>query len=136
MPKYAARSDANQQEIKFIVHGVVVPKQSTRIRIDQWGRVRTYPSKRVKDWQSTVCVYATLELINHVDFVMFECPVKAEYKFYLPDRRHRDLDNCAKGISDALEGVLFKNDIQIEELHLYKYVDKENPRVEVVIGRI
>lgn len=47
------------------------------------------------------------------------------YKTYL-----RDIDSSLKVILDALEPI-YENDRNIEELHVYKKIDKENPRIEV-----
>ena len=43
-----------------------------------------------------------------------------------------DLDNIAKGICDALNGIAWKDDKQITDLYVGKRYD-ENPRVEVDI---
>lgn len=51
---------------------------------------------------------------------------------YRPQRRG-DLGNLLKVTEDALQGVLFENDSQIEELHWYKHDDKHSPRVEVEV---
>jgi crossover junction endodeoxyribonuclease RusA len=60
-------------------------------------------------------------------------PVTLELKFYLPDRIRRDIDNLAKTVLDALNKVAFKDDSQIDVLHLYKAYDKEDPRTEVFL---
>jgi crossover junction endodeoxyribonuclease RusA len=44
-----------------------------------------------------------------------------------------DLLNRDKVLCDALEGILYKNDKQIAEAHLYRFDDPENPRVEVEV---
>lgn len=50
--------------------------------------------------------------------------------------RAGDLDNRAKCCLDSLQGVLYVNDSQIIELHMYRYEDPERPRVEVEITRL
>lgn len=57
-------------------------------------------------------------------------PLEVTATFYL--RFDRDIDN-AKLLFDALEGVVIKNDRQIESLHLFKEKDRENPRVEIEV---
>lgn len=38
---------------------------------------------------------------------------------YPPDRRRRDLDNCLKGLQDAMERAgVFENDYQITDIHM------------------
>lgn len=43
-----------------------------------------------------------------------------------------DADNCLKAICDALNGVAWKDDVQVVDLHLRKRF-AETPRVEVII---
>lgn len=50
---------------------------------------------------------------------------------YFGNNRANDIDNYLKIILDAAEGILFENDSQITELHVFKEYDKENPRVEL-----
>jgi Holliday junction resolvase RusA-like endonuclease len=51
----------------------------------------------------------------------------------MPDRRKRDLDNCFKSISDALNKLLYNDDEQLDELHVFRYLDIAHPRVVVSI---
>lgn len=48
-------------------------------------------------------------------------------------RKSGDIDNIFKCLLDSMQGVLYKNDSQIVELHAYRGDDKDNPRVEVSI---
>jgi len=52
-------------------------------------------------------------------------PVKVSIIFSFSDKRRRDVDNYAKAILDCLTGVLYKDDSQIIELHLYKKLNAE-----------
>ena len=52
---------------------------------------------------------------------------------YLGTKRKTDIDAFLKIILDAGEGVLYENDNQITELHVFKEYDKENPRIELSI---
>ena len=69
-----------------------------------------------------------------------QCPKKpldgqisVSVRLYWPDARKRDLDNI-KGLLDSFTGVLWGDDSQIVELHIRKEVDRNNPRVEIVIN--
>lgn len=50
-----------------------------------------------------------------------------------PDRRVRDLDNVAKQIQDACNGVLWYDDSQIAKLEVERAINPSNPRVEVLL---
>jgi crossover junction endodeoxyribonuclease RusA len=53
--------------------------------------------------------------------------------YYFPDKRKRDIDNFSKLWMDAGTGILWEDDSQINELHLYKFIDKEKSRIEIEI---
>lgn len=53
---------------------------------------------------------------------------------FFGDRRRRDVDNT-KGILDAMTGILWEDDSQIEDLHSRKQIDLENPRIEIYITK-
>ena len=52
-------------------------------------------------------------------------------RFYFTSALRRDVDGGLKIAQDALCEGLGINDNRIVETHLYKYVDKDNPRIEV-----
>ena len=58
------------------------------------------------------------------------CNVALEVYVYRP-KNIGDIDNYLKVMLDNLQGGLYVNDKQITELHIYKRVDRDNPRVEV-----
>lgn len=61
-----------------------------------------------------------------------EGPLKVEIDLYWPDRRKHDVDNI-KALLDALTGIVWLDDWQIEDLHTRKFYDKAAPRVEMAI---
>ena len=61
--------------------------------------------------------------------------VRLTIHVYRP-RRVGDLDNYAKVVLDALNGIVWEDDKQIVELHMYRYEDKANPRLEILIEEI
>jgi Holliday junction resolvase RusA-like endonuclease len=57
-------------------------------------------------------------------------PLGLDVALYWPDKRNRDVDNI-KGLLDALKGILWQDDGQLEDLRVRKYVDRAKPRVEL-----
>lgn len=53
--------------------------------------------------------------------------------FYYGDNRKRDIDAYLKILLDAMSGTVYEDDSQIDELHVFKMVDKENPRTEIQV---
>lgn len=109
-------------EVSFTVQGVAVPKQSFR-----FSRYGNHQPEGVREWQATVSFAAR----RAWDGQPVSCPLAVSILFVLPDHRRRDLDNLSKGVLDALNGVLWKDDCQITILHLEKAFCKEKPHVEV-----
>jgi Holliday junction resolvase RusA-like endonuclease len=59
-------------------------------------------------------------------------PVSVGFAVFRP-RRVGDLDNVLKVILDALNGVAWVDDSQVEVLTAMRFEDKANPRVEVKV---
>ena len=62
-------------------------------------------------------------------------PVRVELLFWRGDKRRADIDNLAKAILDALNGVVWEDDGQIIKLVAHKNYNKDRPRVEIVVSR-
>ena len=50
---------------------------------------------------------------------------------FFKDKRKRDIDNYNKLVLDALEGIVFEDDHQIQKLIINKDYSADNPRVEI-----
>lgn len=84
-------------------------------------------SKEYKQWKK-LCELPLAA--QRTDVLVGEVSVDAV--FYFPSRRG-DLSNKSKVLLDLLEGVCYRNDSQVFEEHYVRKLDKENPRVEVVV---
>lgn len=63
--------------------------------------------------------------------VLLSSTVAVTVRLYFPDYRRRDSQNFLKLVYDAFTGVLWEDDSLIVEEHIYKSVDKTNPRIEL-----
>lgn len=54
-------------------------------------------------------------------------------RFFFGTKRKADLDNFNKLWQDALSGIVYEDDSQIGELHLYRDYDKTRPRIEITV---
>lgn len=45
-----------------------------------------------------------------------------------------DIDNCVKATLDCMTGIVYEDDDQINELHVYKHKDASEPRTEIVVA--
>lgn len=62
--------------------------------------------------------------------------LELEIKLYFGDNKKRDFDNFHKLTMDALTGIVWIDDSQIQKATIEKFYDKENPRVEINITKI
>lgn len=92
------------------------------------GRGRTLESKELRVYKARV----SLMLLRYKPL---DGPVAVTLRVYRP-RKAGDLDNRAKAVLDAVKGRLFVDDSQVVELHMYRYDDKANPRVEVTVAPV
>ncbi len=62
------------------------------------------------------------------------CSLALSIRFYFTSALRRDVDGGLKIAQDALCEGLGLNDNRIVETHLYKHVDRSNPRIEVLLS--
>jgi Holliday junction resolvase RusA-like endonuclease len=108
----------------FTVGGPPVPWQRTQTR----GGQRFTP-KRQRAYQSLVALHASMAITRKV--WPSASTFAVELDVYQQDARRRDLDNFAKTVGDACNGVLWDDDSQIVEWRLRKHIDRAQPRIEV-----
>lgn len=66
----------------------------------------------------------------------FKCtkdPISINIDLYYKSKRKVDIDNPIKGIFDALNGLLFEDDSQIECMHVQKIVNADTDKFTVQI---
>jgi Holliday junction resolvase RusA-like endonuclease len=105
-----------------------VPSKSNGYRI---ANNRLYKSKELKEYEH----YFFLAMLQYRH--MFIEPIKEKFSIkilvYFQSNRS-DLDNAAKIILDCLQNCkVIENDRLCHELHMVKFIDKENPRIEFEI---
>lgn len=110
--------------IHFIIPGTPRPKQSFR-----YSSRGHHQPQHVTDWQNTVAWHARLAMQGRDPMTG---PVSMRCVFVLPTNRRCDLDNLNKAVSDAMQGIVFKDDTQVVNLHLVKRVCA-NPGVYVEV---
>lgn len=67
---------------------------------------------------------------------VFEDGVAFTAYLYFPTRRKRDLDGGLKILQDAVCAGLRMNDNRVDEIHLYRRVDRKNPRAVVTVEAV
>lgn len=62
--------------------------------------------------------------------------LEVDVTLYFDRKGRKDWDNFHKLSMDALSGIVWEDDDQIDDAHVHKRYDKENPRIEVQISLI
>lgn len=93
------------------------------------ARGRAVPSKEADKFKAMAAMLAKSEMGGRP---LILGPVAVSLAVYFPTKAG-DLDNRIKVTLDALQGIVFKNDAQVEEIHAVRFMDRANPRVRVVV---
>lgn len=117
-------------ELTFVIPGQPVPKGRPRFSKHAFTPKRTRDYEKaarhtafqaVQQWQNT---HGGWGLQNRYSVSLF---------LFFSDLRKRDLDNAGKSILDAMNGVVYNDDAQIDELFARRLVDKDVPRAVVSV---
>ena len=98
------------------------------ISVNKMYRGRRFLSKEGKGTKYAI----GLELLAMGKFELITTPVALNIIFYVKNNR-ADLDNMLKALLDCLTGVLYTDDSLVTELHIFKEIDKTNPRTLIQI---
>ena len=123
--------------LRFTIPGKPVPKQRPRISTKN-GIVRAYTPKNTANYEKLV---ANISMFNRIDDVVLLGPISVKLLIFLERAKSNkdlfpitkpDIDNYAKSILDGMNGVIYKDDSQIIDLHVQLRYGLE-ARVEVMI---
>jgi Holliday junction resolvase RusA-like endonuclease len=107
-------------------------KIDLRVKIKAAPRPRfsrhAYTPTNYKEYKAEIREQAKLQW----DIMPMECPLTLSIVLYTKGKRLGDLDNYAKGVLDALQGIVFLDDIQVCELHT-KHIQGKEDKIEVFI---
>ena len=131
--------------IQFTIKGEIKTKQRPRATVIG-GHARVYSSKDTimyenyvkSEFQRQCAYYLGTEPLKATIIAHFlpsgELAKYGEDVQYIACMKNKDLDNIAKTILDALNGIAYEDDKQIVELHCEKYYTSKNTEyVEVKI---
>lgn len=134
--------------IQFTVYGDPAPKGSARAFVPKgWTRpVITSATKGLKDWERKIAAVASLQSNG----ILFTGPLELNISFHLSrpkslptktvDHTKRpDLDKLIRGATDALTGVIWKDDAQLVVITAAKYyaaTTEEAPRAVFAISTL
>lgn len=114
--------------LRIDVPGPPVPK--ARARKGKGGRWYTPP--RTRQYEAHVRT-AALAARQQAGGWPTDARYEVQARICFPDRRRRDGDNVVKSLLDAANGVLWDDDSQVVRRTTEDTVDRERPRVEMVV---
>ncbi len=136
---------AEERAVRLTVYGVAAPQGSKR---HVGGGRMVESSKKLKPWRESVSAAAQGWCLRHRGFAPFDEPLALAATFYLPrpktapkrvlwPAKTPDADKLARGICDALTGIIYADDARIVRLIVEKrFAVDAPPRVEITIAPI
>ena len=120
--------------IKLTLPGTVRIKKNNR-RIFRIGKQnKSLPSKAYEQWEYDSRIIIKPQLIEQL-YGLIDCPLRIKAIFYYKGQRP-DLQGAFESLADCLEGIIYKDDKQIESWDGSRLVhDLKNPRTEVWISK-
>ena len=116
--------------INLVFDGQPVSKDNTRARAKNG---HYFLPMKYRVWEDE----KKLQFLAQKNKIKSPLPLDGELEitleFYYKDRRFGDLGNAEKSICDALNKLLYHDDKQINVIHKYRYIDRENPRIEIEV---
>lgn len=135
-------------DLTFIVYGDPIPQGSSRAFVPKgWTRpIITTANPKTKPWRQEIAGVAQSAMVEASFPPILSGPVYVRYAFYFnkpnslaKKASHKttrpDLDKLARSVSDALTGIVFKDDCQIVDYELRKQFGSP-ARVEIKVGLV
>ena len=124
--------------IAFFVPGQPVAKGRPRAFKMKNGGIGTYTPDKTVEWERSVRSYANDEKPQ----APYDCPLRVHIQFYMtrPASKPKkavwpttkpDIDNLAKAVTDAMNGLIYTDDSRICEMVLTKYYEPDSRKVGV-----
>lgn len=119
--------------IEFTILGKVPAKSSLqRVGVTKKGKAFMYTAQSAKQYANN---FGKQLLPKHKILGTWEGGLVVQLIVYHP-HRNQDTDSFAKCLLDLCqEYEVIKNDRQVDELYVRRFVDKKNPRAEIKIWR-
>jgi len=117
--------------MEFCIKGQPFSKANSRRLVKRGNKLVSIKSEKALNYQESALWQLKSIIGRHKPFSV---PVAVEITIYYPDRR-QDLDPSL--ILDIMQKAgVYENDRLVQEMHLFREIDKENPRSEILIWKI
>jgi Holliday junction resolvase RusA-like endonuclease len=119
--------------LELVIHGEPASKANSRQLVTFGTRPASIKSKKARDYEKAAIPQVRAQCRR----LGWTCKAVGKFRatltiFYASERP--DLDESV--ILDVLQQMVYANDRQVRERHVYHAIDRENPRAEIVIEAI
>jgi Holliday junction resolvase RusA-like endonuclease len=112
--------------IRIVLNGPPVPKGRPR-----FGKGHAYTPAKTRNFEKDLAWAAKIAMQGRMPL---EGPVRIDVSVdLLPKARKADIDNYLKSAMDPLNGIVWKDDSQVVSASISRYIDHENPRLEIEV---
>lgn len=119
-----------EENIKIIIFGKIISKDNQKMGKSRSGKFFMRPE--FKRFERDVKIQA----MKQWKLLPLSERLRVNIVFYFQNKVRVDLFNAPKSLCDALNGIVWLDDKQIEEGSLKLFYDKENPRAEIEVSII
>jgi Holliday junction resolvase RusA-like endonuclease len=117
--------------MEFCIKGQPFSKANSRRLVRRGNRTISIKSEKALQYEEAALWQLKTIVGRRKPFTV---PVAVEMTIYYPDKR-QDLDPSL--ILDILQKAgVYENDRQVQEMHLFRSIDKLNPRTDIAIWKI
>lgn len=117
--------------MQFTITGQVYSKANSRRMVIKNNHPLFIKSDKALQYEEVALWQLKTIVARHKPFIV---PVAVEITIFYPDHR-QDLDPSL--ILDVMQKAgIYKNDRLVEEMHLFRQIDKLNPRAEIMLWKI
>jgi Holliday junction resolvase RusA-like endonuclease len=118
--------------ITFTVPGPPVPCARARVYPGADGKTSAVTPAKTRAYKTHVGILALAARSDAASWPLAKLYAVTLHVYRAEARG--DWDNYAKGLCDALTGILWLDDSQVIEAHVVLHVDRVNPRAEVMVA--
>lgn len=113
---------------KLVVSGPLPPSTNNLYYTGKDGK--RHLTKTAKDYKTNL---QKVLMANGAKSLAPDPPYSLHLHLRFKDRRRRDTSNQIKLIEDAIFGHLGKDDSLVNDLHVWRYIDKTSPGITVEV---
>ena len=107
--------------IQIELQNVPLVSKKNKMRI---ARGRLIKPRDVQDYEDSVAKAAAEAVAQLPEWKMLEGEVRVHMEVQFPDRRRRDVHNIFDTTLDALQGIIYNDDVQVFEVSAKKTIGK------------